>query len=478
MSNAVIFLKEVHVLAQKLSWINSDAVVDELKELIIKNSSLLNNDEITASFINTLIYCAEKNVTPEDVDNLISSLDNFFVNFLLMQSCHVYFVGKSWDTYRLNVLFLPPNMGKITLFEIDADTDPASIKINPEDDSLIPVVITDHIGFNFIKNNNIKLPEALTTLLLPEKKSTHLDMDVGFIPLLNARYQKLNGEAEVKSVIIGSSYAYQGFPDALLDKAVNLSMFSGDFTWTYSLIKHITDTTSIRNFILCVGLYDAFYELSMGASPMFPVARYFCKSQDIEYNYRNKNEALNQTPVTQHILGPLDLLVQQTYKNHIYPQFSNDEELATLDRLLQDESAVKKSLDFINGRSSRTDFTYSSSEILNRVSELSRNYQRKHSFENNKRVMSSLATLIKEKNATLNIIVMPFTEFYIENYEKNLKDETLAYLKSVTDDNNIFITDLNKLKTFAPEDFYDADHLNFNGAKKVCEMVKALGFDI
>ncbi|MGF6437950.1 hypothetical protein [Kosakonia sp. 1610] len=39
MSNAVIFLKEVHVLAQKLSWINSDAVVDELKELIIKNSS-------------------------------------------------------------------------------------------------------------------------------------------------------------------------------------------------------------------------------------------------------------------------------------------------------------------------------------------------------------------------------------------------------------------------------------------------------
>ncbi len=64
MSNAVIFLKEVHVLAQKLSWINSDAVVDELKELIIKNSSLLNDDEITASFINTLIYCAEKKRYP------------------------------------------------------------------------------------------------------------------------------------------------------------------------------------------------------------------------------------------------------------------------------------------------------------------------------------------------------------------------------------------------------------------------------
>lgn len=60
MNSTVLFLKEMHVLAQKLSWVVDDFIVDELKDLFIRYSHLLNDDENTASFINELIYCSEK----------------------------------------------------------------------------------------------------------------------------------------------------------------------------------------------------------------------------------------------------------------------------------------------------------------------------------------------------------------------------------------------------------------------------------
>lgn len=478
MNNTILFLKNIHFLAQKLSWLENDSVVDELKDLFVKNSNLLNDDEITTSFINELIYCSEKNITPDDIENLILHLSSFFINYFSMLPCHVFFVGRDWDSYKLNSLFLPFNMEKVTLFEINLETDPESIRLKLDDDRTIPIVVTDSIGFNFIKKNGIEFPEALTTLQFPEKNTNRFSMDIGFIPLLNSRYKKLISEPVVKSVILGSSYAYQGFPDELLYESVNLSIFSGDFTLSYSLIKNITEMTNVKNFIICIGLYDVFFELSMGAAPTFPLARYFCKNQNIEYNFRSKSGNSNNKSNNRHILSPLDLLIQNIYEQKTYPQFCNDEELSRINSLLQDKTAVKKSIDFINDRNYRTDFAYSSTDILTRASELSINYQRKNSFENNNKVISSLIALIKEKNATLNFIVMPFTEFYIESFDKNLKSETLEYIRSVANSNNVFMTDLSEHKAFTPEDYYDSDHLNFNGARKLCNIVKQLGIDI
>lgn len=478
MNNRVLFLKNMHVLAQKLSWIENDSVVDELKDLFIANSHLLNDDENTTTFINQLIYCAGKNVTPDDVENLLTHLTDFFIYYFSIQPCHVFFVGRDWDSYQQNALFLPSNMEKVTAFEINLDTAPESIQLNQSDDTFIPLIVTDSTGFNFIKKNNIEFPDALTILQFPEKNTSLYSMDIGFIPLLNARYKKIISDPNVQSVILGSSYAYQGFPDELLDKSVNLSIFSGDFTLSYSLIKKITETTHIRNFILCIGLYDAFYELSMGAAPTFPIARYFCKSQDIEYNFRNKVDNSNSSSTSQHILSPLDLLIRHIYERKTHLKFYNDEELSRLSSLLLDEPIVKKSVDFINERNYRTDFSYSSADILTRTSELSKAYTRKHSFENNKEVISSMIELIKETNSTINFIVMPFTDFYVENFDKNLKNETLEYIESITDGQNVFMTDLSTHEAFTPEDYYDSDHLNFNGARKLCHVVKQLGCEI
>ncbi len=478
MNNTVLFLKDIHFLAQKLSWIESDAVVDELKNVFIKNSHLLNDDENTTSFIDELIYCSEKNVTPDDVENLISHLNAFFIHYFSTHPCHVYFIGKDWESYKLNATTLPSNMERITSFEINSDADPKTIQINITDDTFIPLIVTDHIGFNFIKQHKIEFPDALTIIQFPDKHNTHFSMDIGFIPLLNARYEKLTRDPNVTSVILGSSYAYQGFPEKLLEKSVNLSLFSGDLTLSYSLIKNITETTNIKNFIVCIGFYDAFFELSMGGASTFPVARYFCKNQNIEYNFRYKNKNSTHQVNKQYITGPLDLLVQHIYERKSHPQFFNDEELSKLNSLLQDEHIVKKSIDFINNRHYCTDFSYSSTEIMNRVAELSRNYQRKHSFEYNKEVISSLISLINEKNANLNFIVMPFTAFYIEHYDQNLKNETLALIKSMTNGNNVFMTDLSTHTAFTPEDYYDSDHLNFHGAKKLCDIVKQSGFEI
>ena len=478
MNNTVLFLKTLHTIAQKLSWIKSDSVVDELKELVISYSYLLDDDEITATFINELIYCAEKNVTSEEVDNLLSQLNAFFMHFFSTRPCHVIFVGKDWKSYQLNAFYLPFNIEKITPFEIHLDTEPESICLSLDDDSAIPIVVTDFLGLNFIKQNKIEFPDALTSIQFPEKNARDFSMDIGFIPLMNSRYRKIINEPNIESVILGSSYAYQGFPDDLLEKSVNLSIFSGDFTLSYSLIKNIIEKTHIRNFVLCIGFYDVFYELSMGKIPTFPVARYFCKHQNIEYNFRNKAAKPNNQSDKLLILGPLDLLIQHIYEKATYSEFANDEELSQLHSLLQDKSAVKRSIDLINERNYRTDFSYLSDGILKRVTELSKVYQRKHSFEYNKTVLSSLIDLLNETDSKLTFIVMPFTDFYVENFDKNIKEETLSYIESITNNTSVFMKDLSTHKAFTPEDYYDADHLNFNGAKKLCDIVKALGITI
>ena len=274
MNNITLFLKNIHLLAQKLSWIESDSVIDELKDLFITNSSLLHDDESTTSFINKLIYCAEKNVTPEDVEELISHLNSFFIYYLSTQSFHVIFVGEDWDSYQRNALFLPFNMERITSFNVNLETDPEDIRLDLDNETLVPILVTDYFGFNFLKKNNIQFPDILTALQFPEKNTSRFHTDIGYIPLLNSRYEKLINEPDIKSVILGSSYAYQGFPQELLENSVNLSLFSGDFTLSYSLIKKITEITSTRNFIICIGLYDVFFEFSMCEATTFPVSRY------------------------------------------------------------------------------------------------------------------------------------------------------------------------------------------------------------
>lgn len=158
MNNTALFLKNIHFLAQKLSWIESDSVIDELKDLFITNSGLLHDDENTASFINELIYCAEKNVTPEDVEKLLSHLNSFFIHYFSTQSFHVIFVGEDWNSYQRNALFLPFNMERVTSFVVNMETDPEDIHVDLDDDTLVPILVTDYIGFNFLKKNNIQYP--------------------------------------------------------------------------------------------------------------------------------------------------------------------------------------------------------------------------------------------------------------------------------------------------------------------------------
>lgn len=486
MNNTALFLKEMHVLAQKLSRYEDDAVVDELKGLFVRNSHILNDDETTMSFINELIYCAEKNVTSEDVENLISHLNDFFIYYFSTRPCHIIFVGKNWDSYQRNTFFVPFNKEKITLFEINIDTDPESIRLNLDDDAYLPIVVTDYMGFNFLRKNNIKFPEALISIQFVEndveKEVDRFRAEIGFIPLLNSRYNKLISEPDINNIIFGSSYAYQGFPDELLEKSVNLSIFGGDLTLAYSLIKNIKEKTNAKNLIICIGLYDVFYELSMGNTTPFPFARLFCKQNNIDYSFRVKLETLNsQSDIKsnkQHILDHLDLFVMHIYNQKFYEKYRNDKELSWLNSLLLDEGVVKNSIDFINDRSYSTGFHHSSVDILERVQLLSKNHTRKHSFENNKEVIASLITLLEETELNLHFIVMPFTQFYIENFDQDLKNETLSYIKSITNDKNVFTLDLSTHEAFTPEDFLDSDHLNFNGAKKLCSLVKQLGLDI
>jgi hypothetical protein len=46
-------------------------------------------------------------------------------------------------------------MERVTSFVVNMETDPEDIHVDLDDDTLVPILVTDYIGFNFLKKNTI-----------------------------------------------------------------------------------------------------------------------------------------------------------------------------------------------------------------------------------------------------------------------------------------------------------------------------------
>lgn len=212
-----------------------------------------------------------------------------------------------------------------------------------------------------------------------------------------------------------------------------------------------------------------FYELSLSLAPVnrskFYVARYFCENNDIEYEY---SKTRNKT-----ILDPM-----REYIDSIYSAQNAFNSLDYVSKIINDRVEYAQHYsELMKQRDESVDFCYSNKQILERTASLSRNYERKGSFEYNKELLKKLVELAKSEKATLNFIVPPFLPLFNELYKKEIKHEALEYVRSFIGD-NINVVDLSENDNFSPEDFHDADHLNFNGAKKVFAILKGMGISL
>lgn len=167
MNNDVYFLKKLHILAGKLNNDKADIVIDEIKDLVIECKNILTDDCETNFFIEKLIYFSERNMEHKDIPLFIKHLDDFFVHFLLLKKCDVFYIGKK-DNIDLIYHSIPKEyIGNTHATFLDGSK--ASAKFDPFIDKGIdrPYLVFDDQGLEFLKK--IIYPQAICRRIILQR---------------------------------------------------------------------------------------------------------------------------------------------------------------------------------------------------------------------------------------------------------------------------------------------------------------------
>jgi hypothetical protein len=102
------------------------------------------------------------------------------------------------------------------------------------------------------------------------------------------------------------------------------------------------------------------------------------------------------------------------------------------------------------------------------------------SFESNKNYLEQIAKICHDKGVILLLINPPVHITYLERRESEQVKKTIEFLEFVSNSyQNLIYVDFSDDDSFKNEDFYDADHLNGKGTKKLSlklnQLVKAHG---
>ena len=96
-------------------------------------------------------------------------------------------------------------------------------------------------------------------------------------------------------------------------------------------------------------------------------------------------------------------------------------------------------------------------------------------FDKNLEILTSLIGFAKKKNIKVIFITCPAYKSYAENLEQKQLNNTIEAIARLTsiNKNSVYYNFLND-NSFFKEDFFDADHLNEKGAKKLTLLVDSL----
>jgi len=88
-------------------------------------------------------------------------------------------------------------------------------------------------------------------------------------------------------------------------------------------------------------------------------------------------------------------------------------------------------------------------------------------LKKNLKIINCILDFASEKNVKVIFLTLPAYKSYISELDETQLDLTMSTMKKITEENAIcfyfnFLQDIR----FTPDDYRDADHLNFNGARK------------
>lgn len=269
-------------------------------------------------------------------------------------------------------------------------------------------------------------------------------------------------QSYVNTIITGSSYGLFGIDAGMLEKEVNLSLFSQDLYYSLKGIQEVCEENeNINNIVLCCSYY------------------YFCSDLS---KTTNQNEILRVSKVYNPIFRDLHNCMLLPPKENVLYESNLFDIKGILNEVVKGEYAMKY---FYEGRERdkfQTKVWSDKSKHWGQLNEEERkqagkeralqhnkNLNRKLSLIENTRLLDELLLFCKEKEINLVLVVTPASKYYREHLLAEYKEVFYNTLDNV--DGIIHLIDLYEDELFEDEDFNDMDHLGKLGAEKMTNII-------
>ncbi|MDR6760954.1 hypothetical protein J2Y38_001152 [Flavobacterium sp. 2755] len=252
---------------------------------------------------------------------------------------------------------------------------------------------------------------------------------------------------KIEVLILGSSHTYFGIdPEYLKLKSYNSAYISQSVDYDFEILKkYKTRFKQLKFIVIPIDYFSLYSRLEEGTE------KWRIKNYNIYYNINSS--------------GPFKL------SNHF--ELLNGK---VSDNIMRANLYYKEHKnDNITCNKLGWGTTYKSEKSLN-LAETGKTAAKRHTinihnniyYEENIRTIKSIIQLAGEINTKVIFITSPAYKTYTANLEHNQLNNTISFMNKIAKDNrNVMYYNLLNDKSFIDKDFYDADHLNEIGAKKL-----------
>lgn len=246
--------------------------------------------------------------------------------------------------------------------------------------------------------------------------------------------------SEINTLILGSSHTFYGInPEYFSQKTFNAAYVSQSLDLDYKILKtYNSKYKKLKKVIIPISYFSLFETLETD------VEKWRMKNYTLYYDFDIKTDINNKLEI-------LNSDVKSNLKKSIKHYFFNKSFITS--------SKLGWGTDFNskNKKAFKGEFTAKKHTVKNF-----------DLYDDNLKSLQNIITLCKKNNIKIIFITTPTHKSYYQNLNQIQLEKTIkTILELVKHNSNCTYINLLESNRFTDEDFYDADHLNEIGAKKL-----------
>lgn len=441
---------------------DQDSLVSAISEYLFSHQELLADDNCTLELINALSNYLDGNT--QSTTEIYTSLYFFWLTCIAKARVDVYYFGDAERVKYFATKLKTPNINNFYFLssteERDNEIDAFFAKIN---DSAAPFVIYDPSGLKTAMRavnqkiiSTISLYDLFNINAIPSSQVANI-----LAYYLSSQYRLLNN-VEIKTVIIGNSYGFYGFPGSILGPSVSISIHSLGIKQARQLAEHIlTHYPHIENFIFCLGFFDLYSDLFKSNDP------YNKHSIDAfsQLTCHHGIKCINDSAIDGALVFSR-LVMQAPQQNAI----TGINEIDALNQVYNESQQVLNNTD-------SPEAEQQASMAKERAISHSNSVKHKQTFAENQLSADKIAVTLEQSQKKQIWLTPPFPASYVENVVPEMVSSHRDFFARYNTDRATFI-DLSEDLDFKVQDFRDGDHLNFVGACKMIVKLRKLNIPL